>query len=560
PPTKQVQLAVSTMVKKRVLNPIPVFDEALLSEALREEGIKELHAGSVWHYALSEGKKHGSDATFDGFEDNRFHMNAPAPTGPMLRKKFAVLTSTVVETQRSEDGTVKLLVRLQDGQMVETVVIQHNGTHPRTTLCVSSQVGCQMACTFCATGTMGLKGDLTAGEILEQVLHASRVSPIRNVVFMGMGEPLNNYDAVLASIRGMSDSRMFKLSPRHITLSTVGVVPRMKQLTIDAPETQLALSLHAPNQELRNRIVPSARAYRLDKLMDALDGHLRGPAAPAPATTTKAAADVVALAAEQQRVPVENGETKASEHDEAEGAAEVAVEGGGGGAAAAAAGGGADEAGAVETIAGVIMVGGKGAGRRALIEYVMLAGVNDTEECGRELGELLKGRNVLVNLIPYNPTYAPGSEEFQEPTEEALQKFRAIVHEHGLLVTIRRHHGRDIDGACGQLAVKVVASAARSGTGGGCSSGSGSGSRGGDIEDLVAGSGGGKADDGAPSFSNRGLDGTAGLSAEEMGGAPGGKGGWGWADPVGKVGALALVLGASTVAVVVVVARAKRRA
>lgn len=130
--------------------------------------------------------------------------------------------------------------------------------------------------------------------------------------------------------------------------------------------------------------------------------------------------------------------------------------------------------------------------------------------------------------------------------------------------------------------MKVVASAARSGTGGGCSSGSGSGSRGGDIEDLVAGSGGGKADgsrggarlgrntngvkkggrrkDGAPSFSNRGLDGTAGLSAEEVGGAPGGKGGWGWADPVGKVGALALVLGASTVAVVVVVARAKRRA
>ncbi|CAM9880906.1 unnamed protein product, partial [Hapterophycus canaliculatus] len=245
-------------------------------------GDEQVHVGSVWHYALSEGKKHGSEATFDGFEDNKFYMNAPAPTGPLLRRKFAVLTSTVVETQRSEDGTVKLLVRLQDGQMVETVIIQHNGTHPRTTLCVSSQVGCQMACTFCATGTMGLKGDLSAGEILEQVLHASRVSPIRNVVFMGMGEPLNNYDAVLASIRGMSDGRMFKLSPRHITLSTVGVVPRMKQLTVDAPETQLALSLHAPNQELRNKIVPSARAYRLDKLMDALDGHLRGPATSGP--------------------------------------------------------------------------------------------------------------------------------------------------------------------------------------------------------------------------------------------------------------------------------------
>ncbi|CAM9117469.1 unnamed protein product [Ectocarpus sp. 12 AP-2014] len=526
------------MVKKRVLDPVPVLDEALLSAALREEGIKELHAASVWHFALSEGKLHGSDATFDGFEDSKFYMSAPAPTGPLLRRKFAVLTSTVVETQRSEDGTVKLLVRLQDGQMVETVIIKHNGTHPRTTLCVSSQVGCQMACTFCATGTMGLKGDLTAGEILEQVLHASRVSPIRNVVFMGMGEPLNNYDAVLASIRGMADSRMFKLSPRHITLSTVGVVPRMKQLTIDAPETQLALSLHAPNQELRNRIVPSARAYRLDKLMDALDGHLRGPGVAPPPTTGKAAGEAAA-----QSVPVENGggqsEGKSVGGDgmAADGGAEVAA---------------SDGAGGVETIAGVVMVGGRGAGRRALIEYVMLAGVNDTEECGRQLGELLKGRNVLVNLIPYNPTYSPGSEEFKEPTEEALQKFRAIVHEHGLLVTIRR---RDIDGACGQLAVKVVTAGAKSGDG--CSSGGG-GNSGGDIEDLVAGASK-RANGNLNRTGRKGLRGTAGerspsSSRRKLVDAvfPDGGG--------GRLAALSLlVLGGTTVALVLA-ARARRRA
>ncbi|CAM9147166.1 unnamed protein product [Ectocarpus fasciculatus] len=535
------------MVKKRVLDPIPVLDEALLSAALREEGIKELHAASVWHYALSEGKLHGSDATFDGFEDSKFYMSAPAPTGPLLRRKFAVLTSTVVETQRSEDGTVKLLVRLQDGQMVETVIIKHNGTHPRTTLCVSSQVGCQMACTFCATGTMGLKGDLTAGEILEQVLHASRVSPIRNVVFMGMGEPLNNYNAVLASIRGMADSRMFKLSPRHITLSTVGVVPRMKQLTIDAPETQLALSLHAPNQELRNRIVPSARAYHLDKLMDALDGHLRGPGvAPPrpPPPTSKAAGEAAA-----QSVPVENG----GGQSEANGGGGEGSEADGGTAAAA-----SDEAGGVETIAGVVMVGGRGAGRRALIEYVMLAGVNDTEECGRELGELLKGRNVLVNLIPYNPTYAPGSEEFKEPTEEALQKFRAIVHEHGLLVTIRRHHGRDIDGACGQLAVKVVAAGAKSGDG--CNSGGGGvgGNSGGDIEDLVAGTS--RRGNGNVSRTGRkGLRRTAGgepspsSSRRKLVDAvflDGGR---------GRLAALSLLVVGSTVVAVVVAARARRR-
>eukprot|EP00903_Cladosiphon_okamuranus_P010766 g10172.t1 len=548
------------MVKKRVLNPIPVLDEALLSEALRGEGIKELHVASVWHYALSEGKTHGSDATFDGFEDNKFHMNAPAPTGPLLREKFAVLTSTVVETQRSEDGTVKLLVRLQDGQMVETVIIQHNGTHPRTTLCVSSQVGCQMACTFCATGTMGLKGDLSAGEILEQVLHASRVSPIRNVVFMGMGEPLNNYDAVLASIRGMSDSRMFKLSPRHITLSTVGVVPRMKQLTKDAPETQLALSLHAPNQELRNRIVPSARAYRLDKLMDALDGHLRGPGIPAPESA----------AAQENGNKNGNGEVKsggARDEGKSVGREEAKHGGEGQGEVEGAAENGAGE-GPVETIAGVVMVGGKGAGRRALIEYVMLAGVNDTEECGKELGELLKGRNVLVNLIPYNPTYAPGSEEFREPTEEALQKFKAIVYEHGLLVTIRRHHGRDIDGACGQLAVKVVRGGDGCRGGGGASSGE-------DIEDLVASgssrTNGGSRDrlgrntsgsktGGRRKTNTRVLEDTIEISVEE--GKEGGYGGSaGWGRPVDRgalLGGLALVAGVAAVAVFLA-ARARRR-
>ncbi|CAM9286101.1 unnamed protein product, partial [Discosporangium mesarthrocarpum] len=308
------------MVRKRILDPAPVLEEAVLLQSLRDAGIKEVHAKAVFGYALSEGMRKGYSAGFEGFEGSPYHAYTPAHLTPLLHSKFEVLTSEVVEVKRSEDGTIKLLVRLQDGKMVESVIISHagvGGTHPRTTLCVSSQVGCQMACTFCATGTMGLVGDLWAGEILEQVLHASRLASIRNIVFMGMGEPLNNYDAVLAAIRGMSDSRLFGLSPRHITLSTVGVVPRMRQLTRDAPETQLALSLHAPNQALRNQIVPSARAYRLDKLMEALDGHLQA------------------------------GEGRKSQ---------------------------------------------RALGRRALIEYVMLAGVNDSEENGRELGALLEVR------------------------------------------------------------------------------------------------------------------------------------------------------------------------
>ncbi|CAM9633977.1 unnamed protein product [Choristocarpus tenellus] len=239
------------MVRRRVLDPAPVLDESFLLQSLRDAGIKDVHSKAIWAYALKAGKKDGHNADFDGFEGSSFQASTPAHLTPLLNEKFGVLTSEVVETQMSEDGTVKLLVRLQDGKMVESVIIKHGGKYPRNTLCVSSQarrVGCQMACTFCATGTMGLIGDLWAGEILEQVLHAIRVAPIRNIVFMGMGEPLNNYDAVLAAIRGMSDGRLFGLSPRHITLSTVGVVPRMRQLTRDAPETQLALSLHAPNQ------------------------------------------------------------------------------------------------------------------------------------------------------------------------------------------------------------------------------------------------------------------------------------------------------------------------
>lgn len=105
-----------------------------------------------------------------------------------------------------------------------------------------------MGCTFCATGTMGLKGNLTAGEIVEQLVHAVREVPIRNIVFMGMGEPLNNYEAVKAAVGLMTDSRCFALSRRHVTISTVGVVPRIKQLAADMPGISLALSLHAPNQ------------------------------------------------------------------------------------------------------------------------------------------------------------------------------------------------------------------------------------------------------------------------------------------------------------------------
>ena len=192
-----------------------------------------------------------------------------------------MFTSKVTSSSVSSDGeTVKLLVQLQDGLSVEAVIMTYSGngsddcaSKSRATVCVSSEVGCQMGCTFCATGTMGLIAELTSGEIVEQLVHARSVKPVRNVVFMGMGEPLNNYNAVAAAIRLMIHPQVFALKQRSITVSTVGVTHRLASLARDLPGVSLALSLHAPNQQLRRLIVPSAQAFKLDKLMAAVDAY-----------------------------------------------------------------------------------------------------------------------------------------------------------------------------------------------------------------------------------------------------------------------------------------------
>jgi adenine C2-methylase RlmN of 23S rRNA A2503 and tRNA A37 len=203
------------MVKKRVLSPLPIFDQQALPEFLNAHGFKELHALTIWRH-LAQNPTH----TF------RQIPQIPPSLYDLLEEHFAHFTIKLVQKQQSKDGTIKLLLQLQDGHEIEAVIMKHKG---RNTLCVSSQVGCQMACTFCATGTMGIIADLHSGEILEQLAYANNVVPIRNVVFMGMGEPLNNYDAVLNAIRAMSN--VFGLAPKHITLSTVGVIHRIRQLT-----------------------------------------------------------------------------------------------------------------------------------------------------------------------------------------------------------------------------------------------------------------------------------------------------------------------------------------
>jgi 23S rRNA (adenine2503-C2)-methyltransferase len=199
-----------------------------------------------------------------------------------FRKRLAEIARIgAVRAERvdtSRDGTRKLLVRLSDGKAVEAVLIPE-GT--RMTLCISSQVGCALACAFCATGTMGLTRNLTPGEIAGQVAlavrilrdephakHPDRERPVTNVVYMGMGEPLHNYDAVLESLRILTDEHGLAFAARRITVSTVGLVPQMKTLGEEMAVT-LAVSLHAPTDAIRGRIMPINKKYDLAAVLDA---------------------------------------------------------------------------------------------------------------------------------------------------------------------------------------------------------------------------------------------------------------------------------------------------
>lgn len=184
---------------------------------------------------------------------------------------------TEVTTQTSGDGnTVKRLFRCQDGKNIEAVLMRHGDG--RNTVCISCQVGCPMACAFCATGTMGLKRNLTADEIVEQVIHFSRAlkveqAQVTNVVFMGMGEPMNNYDEVMKAVRLLNDPEGFNLGARHITISTCGIVPGILKLAKEPLQVNLAISLHSAVEATRTKIMPVNKAYPVKKLMEAVDAY-----------------------------------------------------------------------------------------------------------------------------------------------------------------------------------------------------------------------------------------------------------------------------------------------
>jgi len=280
----------------------------------------------------------------------------------------------VIVAQRSADGTRKWLLRLESGQAIEMVFIPEPG---RGTLCISSQVGCTMDCTFCSTAQQGFNRNLDTAEILGQVWLANRelgYAPdgervITNVVFMGMGEPLANYRNVVPAAEVMMDDLGLDLSRRRVTISTSGLVPQMRRIA-DETNVALAVSLHAPNDALRDELVPINRKHPIAELLDACWHYV-----------------------EKQNA------------------------------------------------------------RGVTFEYVMLDGVNDRPEHARQLAALLRGHPAKVNLIPFNPF--PGT-RYRRSSEEAIVRFRDLLMKGGVIATIRRTRGDDIDAACGQLVGRVT--------------------------------------------------------------------------------------------------------
>ena len=323
------------------------MDLTLLETTLRGRGEPAYRAAQVWEWTARGAASY--DAMTNLPRALRDELDAAVP--------FSTL---VVETQReARDGTVKTLFRTVDGHPVEAVLMRYRDG--RRSLCLSSQSGCPLTCTFCATGQMAFGRNLTASEILDQALHFRRKTDVDHAVFMGMGEPMLNLDEVLAAARRLPD---LGITQRRTTISTVGWLPGLTRFVdeVDAP-IRLALSLHAPTDELRSAIMPVNERYPLR--------------------------DVVA---------------ECRRH-----AARV--------------------------------------NRRVFVEYVMLAGVNDSVAQARELGEVLGSDDFKVNLIPYNPTGM-----YEGSSRATIAAFRAELVRARVPVTVRLTRGRDIEAACGQLA------------------------------------------------------------------------------------------------------------
>jgi 23S rRNA (adenine2503-C2)-methyltransferase len=343
--------------------PVNLYDlpRAALGELLAGWGFSAFHQDALWE-ALYRRQVESLDA-LDGLL---------RPDLVKLLHERAELRRPAVhhETFSSDGHTHKLLLRLHDGQTIETVLMRFKG---RSTVCISTQAGCAMGCVFCATGQMGLVRHLSPGEIVAQVLHVTGLlrqsgESLRNIVLMGMGEPLHNYDATMEAVGILVDQLGMAIGPRFITLSTVGVVPGIRRLADEDRPVHLAVSLHGATDAERAALVPVGKRWPLDELMEACRYY-----------------------SEKRK-------------------------------------------------------------RRIFFEWTLIAGKNDTPEQAHALGQLLRGLDAHVNVIPLNPTVGyDGTPSHRE----SVRAFQDVLASYGLPSTVRQRRGIDIDAGCGQLKAAV---------------------------------------------------------------------------------------------------------
>ncbi len=336
------------------MNILSLTCEAFADACKTRHGVARVSAIALYRAVMGSGQRR--------LADDAALAKSPA-LGAQLEKGLKKAAGRIVERQE-DGGVLKFATAFEDGASIESVVIPDRG---RSTLCVSSQVGCRMGCKFCVTGEMGLRRHLTVEEIVGQVV-AARYEvgrPVDNVVFMGMGEPLDNLAAVIPALRVLADSRGLNIPYRRITVSTAGHVDGLRELAAaQLPNLRLAISIHAANEALRTRLVPLNARYSLEQLKVAL-----------------------------REYPLGRG--------------------------------------------GVF-----------LIEYVLLAGVNDQQEHASELVRYLDGLPVRVNVIPYN---GGSRRPFVSPSREEIDRFCGWLTGAGLFVRRRHPKGRDVMAACGQL-------------------------------------------------------------------------------------------------------------
>ena len=308
-------------------------------------------------------------ASFDAMTDLPNELRA------QLAAEFDTPKTEVVRVLGSKDTTQKFLFRLRDQNLIESVLIPaspglYGQPSDRRTICVSSQVGCAYGCKFCASGLEGYTRNLDAGEIVQQLIEIEKFSgeKIDNVVFMGMGEPLANLRNVLRAIRIINAPWGLGIGARHITVSTSGLAPQIRELANESTQFRLALSLHGATDEVRGKIMPVNRKYPLQVLLEACDYY-------------------------------------------------VAEKG------------------------------------RMTFEYILIAGVNDTDEQARELAKIARRLSAKINLIPYNTVEGL---EWSRPSRARQAKFQSILRKHGVIATLRREKGHDIAAACGQLRLQTM--------------------------------------------------------------------------------------------------------